>query len=129
MNRPGPFLMSIAFLLLLTGAVVGMCRLRWMLGPGGDGTISEVTSAAGHEFKVMQKHNGSMVEPYSVGLYHRVEGGPWQWEYLDHESTRWSNADVTWNEAKRSISVYRGNDLVKEFPIAELKKPADPAGS
>ncbi|MGK0184300.1 MAG: hypothetical protein ACI9R3_000066 [Verrucomicrobiales bacterium] len=65
-----------------------------------------------------------MAESYTVNLGHRVAGGQWQWEYLDHESTRWSEAKITWDESKHCISVFRSGDLVKEIPLKELETPA-----
>jgi hypothetical protein len=129
MNRPGPFLKFVVLLLLLIGAVVGMCRVRWLFGPGGDGTLAELTSAAaGRDFKIVQKYNGNLAEPYTLGLYHRSNGGEWKWKYLDHESTRWGNARIIWNEARRCVDVYRNDDLFKEIPLTELDESAVPQG-
>ena len=128
MNRLGPFLKFLVFLLLLIGAVVGMCRVRWMFGPGGDATLAELTSAEGRDFKVVQKHNGSFAEPYTLGFYHRANGGEWKWKYLDHEATRWSEATIVWDDAKHCVDIYRNGDLFKEFPIAELDEAGIPEG-
>ena len=125
MKKRGPLILSVAFLVLLAAALAGLGRMQWLLGPGGDGTIGYLVTADNREFKVVQRYNDNWAEPYSVNFYHRTAGGPWLSEYIDHEATRWSAAEIVLHESTHSIHVLRNGELMAEFSLAELDQNAE----
>jgi hypothetical protein len=89
----------------------------YYFGPGGTGTIAQLTLGDGTELKVIQRYNDSIGEPYSVDFYLKRPGEPWGWCYIEHEDTRWSSAHLVPDTSAHSIKIYRGSTLRAEYFI------------
>ena len=72
--------------------------------PGHSKILTEGTSPSGQEYCVLQVHNGSLTEPYTVSFWIRDTNGVWRWNYLDHESLAWGSAVVTFSAEQAHVS-------------------------
>jgi hypothetical protein len=77
------------------------------MGPGGDGVVARAVTSEGIECLVTQEWNG-WTEPYTVSFYSRPEGGDWGWNYIDHESLRWSSCELVEDPGSGIVRVMEG---------------------
>lgn len=103
--------------ILVTAVILFVAAFFYYFGPGGTGTIGQLTLDDGTELKVVQRYNDSFGEPYSVDFYLKRPGEPWGWCYIEHEDTRWSRARLVPDARARSIKIYRGSTLRAEYFI------------
>ncbi|WP_193214608.1 hypothetical protein [Luteolibacter marinus] len=84
-----------------------------LVQPGTDDVLARVTLADGTECLVTQSWNGwdNGGEPYTVDFYSRKPGGPWLWQYLDHEARRWGSCRIVPGPAEHSVKVFGDGEL------------------
>jgi hypothetical protein len=102
-------------------ALVGRTMLR--MAPGQSGIVEGGLSPDGHEYCVVQSHNGfpdGFGEPYTISLYVRDDAGNWRWHYLDHEGFPWRSARVEFDG--ELVTVHRDG-----VPFRQVELERDPA--
>lgn len=97
-------------------------------GPGFDGTLAALKLADGSEYNVSQ-HWNNIGEPYQVSFYMRAPGGDWGWCYIDHQSSRWRDTTLEFDEQKNEVRVFEDGRLMavldrnkKEFILHREKE-------
>ena len=98
------------FILIVSVTVVRGC------GPGGNGVLSRLSLPDGSEYLLTQEWN-DWVEPYTVEFWYRPNGGEWGWCYVDHQTLRWRNGSLRYDDKKQSVQVLRGGTLEAELFI------------
>ncbi len=98
-------------------------------GPGFGGTLASLKLADGSEYNVSQQWN-SLSEPYQISFYMKPPGGTWGWCYIDHESDRWRNTKLEFDEKKNEVRVTEEGKLMatldrskKEFVLHRYTEP------
>jgi hypothetical protein len=101
------------FIILGIGAVLMGLVGVWFFfnGPGFDGPVASLKLADGSEYLVTQNWH-SWSEPYAVHFYMKEPGGKWGWCYLDHESSRWRNAELSYDDGSATLRVMEGGKLM-----------------
>jgi hypothetical protein len=94
------------------GAVLAALIGTWWFhcGPGFDGTVAALKLDDGSEYLVTQQFNG-LSEPYFVGFYQKLPDGRWGWNYLSHQSTRWQNAELTYDKNADAVRLTKDGVL------------------
>ena len=83
-------------------------------GPGGSGILDHLELSDGSEYLLTQKWNEPL-EPYTVSFYFKSSGGQWGWCYIDHEDTRWRQAELRHDSDNNSVKVIRDGGLRAEL--------------
>lgn len=105
-----------SIILVFTGlSVAGL--FFYFYGPGGTGTIGNYTTNDGTIIKVIQTHNQSLGEPYTIDFYLKRPGESWGWCYIDHQDTRWTRARLVPTPDGQSVKIFRGATLRAEYFI------------
>lgn len=102
-------------------ALVGSFLYR--AAPGHSGVLATGESPGGHEYCLVQSHNGlpdGLGEPYTVSLYVRDGERRWRWHYVDHQSLRWAEGRVEFEGGVAGVfegdAHYRSVDLALQPP-------------
>ena len=107
-------------------AATAVAAFYWMLiQPGRGGVLARSTSPDGTECLVAQTWNGwdNGGEPYTVSFYSRQAGGPWRWQYLDHEARRWPDCRLDFRASDRSVRVVSGEKLKQVIDLDAAFQP------
>ena len=117
-SRPSSLVVILAALFVLLFAGAGALWLV-ILQPGKGGVLAHSTAPDGTEFVVTQSWNGwdNGGEPYTVSFYSRKPGGPWLWQYLDHEARRWPDCRLQHEPGTRSVKVFSGGQLKQTIDL------------
>lgn len=97
-------------------SVVGLHLYR--SAPGHSGILAAGASPDGREYCLVQSHNGfpeGLGEPYTVALFVRDNEGKWRWHYVDHESLRWANGSVVFED--ESVHTYEDTKLYRSVEL------------
>lgn len=106
-----------AFLILSVLAAGGFYLL--LVQPGKGGVLARSATPDGTELLVTQEWNGWDIggEPYTVSFYSKKPGGPWLWQYLDHEARRWPDCRLQHDPGSRSVQVFSGGQLKETIDL------------
>jgi hypothetical protein len=85
------------------------CSLPAPLPEVGVPEVVANASSSGWRFVVTQTYTGIVGEPYVVALYSSKDQSPWNWHYIDHESSRWRKAGLVVDTEAQCVHVERGN--------------------
>lgn len=102
---------------VLLAGVAGFYLL--LVQPGRGGILARATAGDGTELLVTQSWNGwgNGGEPYTVSFYSRKPGGPWLWQYLDHEARRWPDCRLEIVPGSRAVRVSSSGELKRTIDL------------
>ncbi|MCW1884406.1 hypothetical protein OKA04_06660 [Luteolibacter flavescens] len=96
--------------------------------PGRSGVVAHGSSPQGVRYVVTQRWNGwdSWSEPYTVRLYTRGQGQPWQAYYVDHEARRWRRCSVRFSADGTVLDMTGGDKIERSFDLTRGEKSERP---
>lgn len=118
-SKPKPLFLRVLLWAVGIAALLAAIFYLLIVQPGPGGVLAYEKALDGSDLLVTQKWNGwgNGGEAYTISYYSRLPGGPWMWQYIDHEAGRWRDCRIERDDALNQLRVLSNGELKRVVEI------------